>query len=115
MLFSCLPIEDYPIEDLDRLWKLLLINQFHDIIPGSSINLVYQTTHTEYEQIQKGCDQLISKSAQKLFKKDSESFVLVNTLSYSWKGSVKIPESLENHQILDEAGNAIPLQRTEEG
>ena len=115
MLFSCLPIEDYPIEDLDRLWKLLLINQFHDIIPGSSINLVYQTTHAEYEQIQKGCDQLISKSAQKLFKKDSESFVLVNTLSYSWKGSVKIPESLENHQILDEAGNAIPLQRTEEG
>ena len=115
MLFSCLPIEDYPIEELDRLWKILLINQFHDIIPGSSINLVYQTTHAEYEQIQEGCNQLISKSAQKLFKKDSESFVLVNTLSYSWKGSVKIPESLENHQILDESGNAIPLQRIEDG
>ena len=35
--------------------------------------------------------------------------------SYIWKGSVKIPESFENHHILDEGGNAIPLQRTEEG
>ena len=115
MLFSCLSVEDYPIEELDRLWKILLINQFHDIIPGSSINLVYQTTHAEYEQIQKGCDQLMNESAKKLFKKDSESFVLLNTLSYSWKGSVKIPESFENHHILDEGGNEIPLQRTEEG
>lgn len=115
MLFSCLPVEDYPIEELDRLWKILLINQFHDIIPGSSINLVYQTTHAEYEQIQKGCDQLMNESAKKLFKKDSESFVLLNTLSYTWKGSVKIPESFENHHILDEGGNEMPLQRTEEG
>ena len=115
MLFSCLSVEDYPIEELDRLWKILLINQFHDIIPGSSINLVYQTTHAEYEQIQEGCDQLINQSAKKLFKQDSESFVLLNTLSYSWKGSVKIPESFENHHILDEGGNEIPLQRTEEG
>ena len=115
MLFSCLSVEDYPIEELDRLWKILLINQFHDIIPGSSINLVYQTTHAEYEQIQKGCDQLMNESAKKLFKKDSESFVLLNTLSYTWKGSVKIPESFENHHIFDEGGNEIPLQRTEEG
>ena len=115
MLLSCLSIEDYPTEELDRLWKILLINQFHDIIPGSSINLVYQTTHAEYEQIQEGCDQLMNESARKLFKQDSQSFVLLNTLSYSWKGSVKIPESFENHYILDEGGNTIPLQRTEEG
>ena len=115
MLFSCLSVEDYPIEELDRLWKILLINQFHDIIPGSSINLVYQTTHAEYEQIQEGCDKLINQSAKKLFKKDSDSFVLLNTLSYTWKGSVRVPESFENHNIFDEGGNEIPLQRTEEG
>ena len=78
-------------------------------------NLVYQTTHAEYEQIQKGCDQLMNESAKKLFKQDSESFVLLNTLSYSWKGPVKIPESFENHHVLDEDGNVIPLQKTKEG
>ena len=33
----------YPREELDRLWKLLLLNQFHDILPGSSIALSTRT------------------------------------------------------------------------
>ena len=41
---SQLPFEEYPAETLDRLWKLLLLNQFHDIIPGSSITMVYEQT-----------------------------------------------------------------------
>jgi alpha-mannosidase len=32
----------YPAERLDELWKLLLLNQFHDILPGSGIGLVYE-------------------------------------------------------------------------
>ena len=115
MLFSCLSFEDYPIEELDRLWKILLINQFHDIIPGSSINLVYQTTHAEYEEIQKGCDRLLHESAQMLFKEDMDSIVLVNTLSYVWRGSVKIPESFEQSELMDKDGNKIPLQKMDDG
>ena len=38
-----------------------MINQFHDIIPGSSINLVYKTTHKEYEDIHKTCDEAFKK------------------------------------------------------
>ena len=30
----------YPAAELDRLWKLLLLNQFHDILPGTSIGEV---------------------------------------------------------------------------
>lgn len=30
----------YPIKELERLWKVLLINQFHDILPGTSISEV---------------------------------------------------------------------------
>ena len=30
----------YPSEILERLWKLLLLNQFHDVLPGSSIEMV---------------------------------------------------------------------------
>ena len=26
----------YPREELDRIWKTLLLNQFHDILPGSA-------------------------------------------------------------------------------
>ena len=115
MLWSCLPVENYPSEELDTLWKKLMINQFHDIIPGSSINLVYQTTHKEYEEIHKGCDKLIESSSNLLFEKDPDSFVLVNTLSYQWEGMVKLPESLSGYSFQDGDGNTLKLQKTDAG
>ena len=36
---------------LDRAWKLVLLNQFHDIIPGSSIHWVYQDSERDYQTI----------------------------------------------------------------
>ena len=31
---------DYPSSELTRLWKIVLLNQFHDVLPGTSINAV---------------------------------------------------------------------------
>ncbi|MEC9456599.1 MAG: glycoside hydrolase family 38 C-terminal domain-containing protein, partial [Candidatus Neomarinimicrobiota bacterium] len=115
MLWSCLPMKDYPTEELEILWKKLLINQFHDIIPGSSINLVYQTTHKEYEEIHDGCDKLILQAAQSLFEKSPDAFVLANTLSYVWKGIIVIPESMRGYAILDEDGQQLSIQETVAG
>ena len=42
---------DYPHDRLDANWKSLLLNQFHDILPGSSINEVYQDTHPELRAV----------------------------------------------------------------
>ena len=39
----------YPKDELERLWKSVLLNQFHDILPGSSISEVYRDTHRELE------------------------------------------------------------------
>ncbi|RDX06302.1 alpha-mannosidase, partial [Bifidobacterium longum] len=38
----------YPREELDRIWKTLLLNQFHDILPGSAIAWVHRQARTEY-------------------------------------------------------------------
>ena len=40
----------YPKEELDAAWKMVLTNQFHDIIPGSSIKEVYEETDVEYAE-----------------------------------------------------------------
>ncbi|GGF59935.1 alpha-mannosidase [Paenibacillus albidus] len=40
----------YPAEQLTLAWKTVLRNQFHDIIPGSSIPEVYEDARIEYEQ-----------------------------------------------------------------
>ena len=38
----------YPREEMDRIWKTLLLNQFHDILPGSAIAWVHRQARAEY-------------------------------------------------------------------
>lgn len=39
---------DYPAAQIEEAWKLVLLNQFHDIIPGSSVNEVYRDSDRDY-------------------------------------------------------------------
>jgi len=41
----------YPKEEIDKNWKKLLRNEFHDILPGSSIKEVYEDTEKELKEI----------------------------------------------------------------
>lgn len=41
----------YPREALERMWKIVLLNQFHDILPGSSIKQVYEDADAQYAQV----------------------------------------------------------------
>lgn len=45
MHHSNLSYNSYPFEEVTRLWKLLCLNQFHDCLPGSAINLAYVDVH----------------------------------------------------------------------
>ena len=110
-LWSNCDLKSYPHNDLDEAWKKLMINQFHDIIPGSSINLVYKNTHKEYEWIHKTCDKLLNKSASILFKKDKNSFTVVNSLSYPFKGVVKIPYKYKGYQIISDDKISLATQQ----
>ena len=38
----------YPKDKLERLWKTVLLNQFHDILPGTSIGFVYEDSDRDY-------------------------------------------------------------------
>ena len=49
---------DYPREELDRLWKLLLLQQFHDILPGSSIGLVHAEAERDLAAVEAGANAL---------------------------------------------------------
>jgi alpha-mannosidase len=42
---------DYPSSELETLWKTLLLNQFHDILPGSSIDWVYEEAERDLEHV----------------------------------------------------------------
>ena len=51
--------------DLDEIWKEVLLYQFHDILPGSSINRVYEESHARYaifvQRLEEGVTQLVNQ------------------------------------------------------
>jgi alpha-mannosidase len=49
---------EYPREELTRLWQLLLLQQFHDILPGSSIRLVYEDAERDLAEVIAGANAL---------------------------------------------------------
>lgn len=55
---------DYPHDELDRIWKEVLLYQFHDILPGSSIGRVYKECYQRYpvlfEELKKICEKALS-------------------------------------------------------
>lgn len=51
---------DYPYEALDRLWQQTLLQQFHDILPGSSIAWVHQQNEEDYARSTGELEQLVA-------------------------------------------------------
>ncbi len=54
----------YPKEELKACYKMLLLNQFHDILPGSHINPVYQDALKDYQELESRLDTLIGESGE---------------------------------------------------
>lgn len=72
-------------EELDEIWKEILLYQFHDILPGSSINRVYEESVARYEVIYKKLSDAIMYLSAKL----TSDKVLCNFNSYPYETSVK--------------------------
>jgi len=69
---------DYPKDTLDKNQTTILLNQFHDIIPGSSIGPVYDVTDIEYAQILKDGREIVEDKKQNIIsslKTDGGLFV----------------------------------------
>ena len=92
-LLSCANMETYPAKELDAIWKTMLTNQFHDILPGSSIRKVYEVTEKEYADGLAVCHRIQQETAEKLFPKDDKSLVLVNTLNIPFTQAIALPEN----------------------
>ncbi|MFF5647034.1 alpha-mannosidase [Streptomyces collinus] len=56
----------YPYEKLDRLWKTVLLHQFHDILPGSSIAWVHREAEAEYARVARELHELTAEAVTAL-------------------------------------------------
>lgn len=75
----------YPARELKALWYTTLLNQFHDILPGSSIKEVHDQTKEEYKQSIAAATALRDQLAGKLVRpaaKAGKRWRVINTLPF---------------------------------
>lgn len=107
----------YPAKELEAAWKLVLLNQFHDIIPGSSVREVYVDSDKDYAEIIAVGERLVKESLEKIAGQFDNSgmerpIALFQNAQFPslafvpWSGG-EAPASLEI------AGEALPVQQIE--
>lgn len=102
----------YPREKLDSMWKNVLLNQFHDILPGSAIHEVYEVTKQEYAKITETGGNLIEKRL-KILAGSGTSVAAFNTLGFERGALLKLGDL--RAASLTRGGKCYPVQQTEEG
>ncbi|MDD3279897.1 MAG: glycoside hydrolase family 38 C-terminal domain-containing protein [Lachnospiraceae bacterium] len=100
----------YPKERLEELWKMLLLHQFHDILPGSSIGRVYEEAEPVYEQILEGCQE-IQKQARQAMMTEGEGVTIFNGQGFSTQALVTLPERFLAG-AKTRGGKAVPVAKT---
>lgn len=113
--FAMLTGEDYPQERINRGWEGILTNQFHDILPGSSIKEVYDDSRDDYNEIILSGHQLVEKALDAIVSRigiDKMSVVVFNTLGYDRDDIVEfdVPTDVAHPCIADSHGHVIPCQ-----
>ncbi|MEV6944895.1 glycoside hydrolase family 38 C-terminal domain-containing protein [Streptomyces sp. NPDC051172] len=75
----------YPYEELDRVWKTVLLHQFHDILPGSSIAWVHREARATYERVAAELDAIIS-AAQRVLAGGGSAPLVFNSAPHARHG-----------------------------
>ncbi|MCQ4085644.1 alpha-mannosidase [Saccharibacillus sp. JS10] len=118
-------LNDYPAERLLEGWKIVLRNQFHDIIPGSGIREVYEDSRLEYEEAKQIVDSVIEEAAaalipgsasnQGVHAQNAQAYTLFSGAFFTYEGLVQIrTDTAENQSWSDYQGQPLRAQRLSE-
>ncbi|MFJ5260126.1 alpha-mannosidase [Streptomyces sp. NPDC088387] len=87
----------YPYERLEAAWRRVLLNQFHDILPGSSIAWVHQQAEREYAEIHTELEAVIAESTARLPGPPA----LLNAGPYARREVAVVPEAPGGQRLSD--------------
>jgi alpha-mannosidase len=108
----------YPQDRINQGWEIILLNQFHDIIPGSSIFEVYVDSHRQYEEIGAWGKSMLGEAFNSISSNiglKEKSLVVFNALSFVRDDTVlfEVPAGIEAPYLEDEDGNTYNCQIVE--
>ena len=89
---------DFSARTLDEAWRLLLLNQFHDILPGSSIHRVYEEAEAMHAQVIDAANKTACAAASS-FTDNSDAVTVFNSLSWPRTELVDLPGGLAEVRV----------------
>ncbi len=109
----------YPKPELDRAWRNLLLNQFHDILPGTSIPEVFAEAEAVDADTARICTELLHEAGVRDRLSRSE-FALWNLLNWARDGLLEVAAEdgviAAGHGICIEGNEEVyPIQAIDEG
>ncbi len=115
--------DDYPADELDDYWTTLLRNQFHDILPGSSIRVVNEQAETELARVVQQSIELRDRAIAQLggpvqsSDRPGKSIIVVNPQGFARPLSCVVSRPVEtgDFRLLTGDGVEVPWQSTDSG
>ncbi|MGL4677299.1 MAG: alpha-mannosidase [Brevinema sp.] len=105
----------YDKEEYKKLWHLYLVNQFHDILPGSSIHNVYIDARNDHKQIETKLNKIRQNTIKELVESKPLTWTVFNPLLHKRQDIQKISYFPEAEQYLwtDYKGSPLKIQKVE--
>ncbi|MCF6409489.1 alpha-mannosidase [Pseudalkalibacillus salsuginis] len=103
----------YPMEEINKGWQLIMLNQFHDIVPGTSISPVYDLSEKQYNELFEIGTRLKEEAIKYITQSintegPGQPIILLNSLSWTRDEMITITggKELLTKKIIDKQGNS---------
>ena len=100
----------YPIDSFRQAWQLVCLNQFHDIIPGSSITWVYPESLAQYEEVQAAAKKARDEALQVMAERLGGEVIIVNPTSFTRSDLAYFPGQLPSDGLRRPDGQVVRTQ-----
>ncbi|ASN04318.1 alpha-mannosidase [Virgibacillus necropolis] len=105
----------YPKDVFLHGWHILLRNQFHDIIPGTSIKEVYEDSKIEYQEASDLITEINDTWEKTALTNDENTWSVINSATWDRDEIVHILEENPNLQFKDESGKLLEATKVSDG
>ncbi len=103
----------YPHEEINRIWESVLLNQFHDILPGSAIAEVYQDCEQDYRMVRDSGARIMEQALKNIGVASGPEMTAVtvfNSLSWQRSGIIRLPLEKAGYGCVDGQNRLLHCQ-----
>ena len=114
-LFSAVGGKPYPLDELNRGWRTILTNQFHDSLPGSHVTIVHEDLLESYQEPLAIGERALHEALEAIVasadtRGDGQAAVVFNSLSHPRDTVVRVAMEPAPLHVTGEDGAVVPHQ-----